>query len=114
MPQNSPYTGRPTPHAAGSDPAGAAPEELADFVNLIGLLYEVLTPVGPSEAFRAALGRELLVAGRARQEEILARQGKRRLASPWTLVAAAAASAVSVVVGIITFIIWHRTRPAAG
>jgi hypothetical protein len=86
---------------------------MADFVHLVDLLHEVLIPVSPSVAFRAALGQELLAAGQARQEQVLARQGRSRLTSPWALLAAAVASAVSVVVGIITFILWHRTRPAA-
>lgn len=114
MPQNSHHAHRPVSTVTGSGRVGAGPEELTDFIQLIDLLHEVLVPVGPSEAFRAALGRELVVAAREHQEAIALRQGKRRLASPWALIAAAAASAVSVVVGIITFIIWHRTRPAAG
>ena len=114
MPQKSQNDRRSGSRTAGADFVGPGQDEMADFVHLIDLLHEVLIPVGPSEAFRVALGHELLVAGRARQEQILARQGRRRLTSPRALLAAAVASAVSVVVGIVTFILWHRTRPAAG
>lgn len=107
MPQRSQYDRRSGAPSAGQD-------EMADFLHLIDLLHEVLVPVSPSVAFRAALGEELLAAGEARQEQVVARQGKRRLTSPWALLAAAVASAISVVVGIVTFILWHRTRPAAG
>ncbi|MCS6845501.1 MAG: hypothetical protein NZ528_14470 [Caldilineales bacterium] len=80
---------------------------------LVDLLREVLVPVRPDPAFRARLHQELVAAAH-QQQAVEEGRARRRLTSPWALLAAGIASAVSVAVGIITYILWHRARTAAG
>lgn len=105
------------PPTAPADPLTELPSSAsADLPFLQGLIYQLqlaLTPLRPDESFRAQLHRDLLIA--AREQQIAAGQRRRRrLTSPWALLAAGIASAVSVAVGIITYVIWHRTRTATG
>lgn len=88
-------------------------DQPTDLAWLVDLLREVLVPVWPDPAFRANLRQDLVAAA---YEQRAAEQGRvrRRLTSPWALLAAGIASVVSVAVGIVTYIVWHRTRTAAG
>ncbi len=106
-----------SPPPASVNPLTELPSSAAiDMASLLHLIYQLqqaLTPQRPSESFRIQLGRDLLIAAREQQSAAGERR-RRRLTSPWTLLAAGIASAVSVVVGIITYVIWHRTRAATG
>lgn len=84
-------------------------DQAAALARLVELLQQVLVPVQPDPAFRARLHRDLVTAGR---EQAAARRTRRRWTSPWALAAAGIASAVSVAIGIVTYILWHRTHTA--
>lgn len=83
-------------------------DDVALLARLIYQLQQALIPVSPAESFRANLRHDLLMAAHEQQRQNS--QTRRRLTSPWALLAAGVASAVSVVVGIITYVVWHRTR----
>lgn len=87
-------------------------DQPSDLTWLVDLLREVLVPVWPDPAFRANLRQELVAAAYEQQAREQGRL-RGRLTSPWALLAAGIASVVSVAVGIITYIVWHRTRTAA-
>lgn len=96
-----------------NNPYADEEDSLALLGHLIDLLRQVLVPVQPSTTFRATLRQDLTAAARDKQ---LASQDRRKrswLTSPWTL-AAALGSGLSVALGIITYVIWHRWRTAAG
>jgi hypothetical protein len=92
-------------------PSGSS-DDVALLARLIYLLQQVLTPVSPTEPFRAKLRHDLLVAAHERQA-LAAKQPRRQLTNPWAWLAAGIASTVSVVVGIVTYVIWHRIRTVA-
>lgn len=87
-------------------------DDVALLARLIYLLQQVLIPVSPAESFRANLRHDLMVAAYERQAPAVKRP-RRRLTNPWAWLAAGIASTVSVVVGIVTYVIWHRIRTVA-
>lgn len=101
---------RPSDHGPYADEL----DTLALFGQLISLLRQVLVPVQPSVTFRANLRQDLAAAAYERQR--LGQDSRKRnwLTSPWTLAVAAIGSGLSVAIGIITYVIWHRWRTAAG
>lgn len=108
------HEGRPVvPAGHLMDLPSRSSDDVVLLARLIYLLQQALIPVKPGEPFRAQLRHDLMVMAHERQALALQRR-QRRLTSPWALLAAGIASTVSVVVGIITYVIWHRTRTATG
>lgn len=83
-------------------------EEITSLMQLVQQLAEALVPLRAPSPFRENLFDSLLAA--AREQQMEAASSRRRLTSPWALGLAAAASAASVLVGVITYQLWSRMR----
>jgi hypothetical protein len=81
--------------------------ELASLVRLVRLLQDALVPIQPDDVFRTQLASTLWAASHARLGQQPSRWG--RISRHWKLTAAAA-SGISVAVGVATVVAFARWR----